>query len=248
MSSRTLFDSLKSERSRTPRPQSRRGSRRRRPADRRLAIESLEDRYMLAAASLRLSDVALLEGNAGTHSAVAIVSLSAPKKHAVTVNYSTAHGDGDRRQRLQGRLRQADLRQGQTSKTIQVPVIGDRLVESDETFFVKLHDAKRAKIANGRGVVTIMDDEPRISISNVSPAGRELRHDAVHLHGQPVGCLRPAGDRQLRHHGRLGQRRQSTTRPPRGHSFSRRARRARRSRSWSTAIGCPGRTRPSSST
>jgi hypothetical protein len=123
---------------------------------------------MLAAASLRLSDVAFLEGNDGTHSAVAVVTLSAPKKHAVTVKYNTAHGDalaGRDFRAVSGKLTFAP---GQTSKSIRVPVIGDWLVESDETFFIKLHDATRAKIADGRGVVAIMDDEPRISISNVS--------------------------------------------------------------------------------
>ena len=122
---------------------------------------------MLAAASLTLSDVALLEGNDGTHSTVAIVSLSAPKKYAVTVKYNTAHGTalaGSDFRAVSGKLTFAP---GQTSKSIRVPVIGDRLVESDETFFIKLHDATRAKIADGRGVVTIMDDEPRLNISDV---------------------------------------------------------------------------------
>jgi len=86
----------------------------------------------------------------------------------VTVNYTTADGTalaGSDYQAASGKLTFAP---GETSKTILVPVIGDRLVEPDETFFVNLNGAQKAQIANGVGVVTIVDDEPRLSINNVS--------------------------------------------------------------------------------
>ena len=45
---------------------------------------------------------------------------------------------------------------------------GDRLVEPDENFFVNLGGAKGVKLVRGQAVVTIMDDEPRISISDAA--------------------------------------------------------------------------------
>src|SRR4029079_7954672 len=57
---------------------------------------------------------------------------------------------------------------GDTSKTVTTPVIGDRLPEANETFFVNLSGPTTAVITEGRGVGTILDDEPRISISDVS--------------------------------------------------------------------------------
>src|SRR5439155_21141461 len=55
------------------------------------------------------------------------------------------------------------------SKTILVPVRGDRVVESDEYFSVQLSNpTKGASIGNGTGVVTIMDNEPRIWINDAS--------------------------------------------------------------------------------
>ena len=119
-------------------------------------------------ASLSVSDVTLIEGNAGTQNAVVTVSLSAPSTKTVTVNYSTANGTasaGSDYQAVSGKLTFAP---GQTSKSILVPVIGDRLGEPNETFFVNLSGAKNATIADGQGVVTIVDDEPRISINDVS--------------------------------------------------------------------------------
>jgi hypothetical protein len=49
-----------------------------------------------------------------------------------------------------------------------VPVVGDRLSEPNETFVVNLSSPTNATIADGQGVGTILDDEPRISISDVS--------------------------------------------------------------------------------
>src|SRR5207249_1166280 len=123
---RTLFDSLKPGRSRTPVQQARRSSPRRRPAAGPLAVEALEDR--LVPASLTVSDATIIEGNAGTTNAVVTVRLSTPSTNIVTVNYSTANGTasaGSDYQAVSGKLTFA---RGETSKSILVPVIGDQLV------------------------------------------------------------------------------------------------------------------------
>src|SRR5262249_6894719 len=55
------------------------------------------------------------------------------------------------------------------SQSIAIAVRGDRLVERDEDFFVRLSNpSKGAMIADGVGMVTIADNEPRVGIS--SPA------------------------------------------------------------------------------
>ena len=51
---------------------------------------------------------------------------------------------------------------------ITVPVNGDRLGEPNESFLVNLSNSTNATIADGSGQGTITDDEPRISISDVS--------------------------------------------------------------------------------
>jgi len=57
---------------------------------------------------------------------------------------------------------------GQTTGTISVLVNGDRLPEANETFAVNLSAATSATIADSQGAGTILDDEPRISISDVT--------------------------------------------------------------------------------
>jgi hypothetical protein len=58
---------------------------------------------------------------------------------------------------------------GQTSKTISVTVNGDRAGEPNETFLVNLGPATAGAVAgDSQGVGTIIDDEPRVSINDVS--------------------------------------------------------------------------------
>jgi large repetitive protein len=163
---RKLFDSLKSGGSRTPIQQARRGPPRRQPAACRLAIEALEDRCVPA--SLTVSDVSILEGNAGTRNALVTVTLTGSSNPTVSVVYSTANGTavaGSDYQAVSGTL---TFTKGVTSKSILVPVIGDTLVESNEAFFVNLKNAKHATIADGQGAVTIVNDDAQISIGDVT--------------------------------------------------------------------------------
>ena len=132
----------------------------------RLSVEALDDRVVPAA--LSVGDAAILEGNDGTRYALVSVTLDAPVKQTVSVNYATADGtatSGSDYQSVSGRLSFAP---GETSKTIAVPVYGDRLGEANESFVVTLGGAQRARIGDGTGVVTVVEDEPRLSIGDAA--------------------------------------------------------------------------------
>jgi hypothetical protein len=125
--------------------------------------------WVLPPPSLSISDVTVSEGNTGTVNAVFTVSLSAAWNQTVTVHYSTADNTattaGNDYQTKSGTLIFAP---GVTTQTITVVVNGDRIGEADESFFVNLDSPTVASIADGQGVGTILDDEPRITISDVS--------------------------------------------------------------------------------
>jgi hypothetical protein len=116
--------------------------------------------------------VTVTEGNAGTRLATFTVSLSSASTEVVTVDYTTidilATGGTDC-QAASGTLTFAP---GETRKTISVVVYGDRLAESNEDFWVRLSNPTKAGLSaddaarQARGL--ILDDEPRISISDVS--------------------------------------------------------------------------------
>jgi hypothetical protein len=48
---------------------------------------------------------------------------------------------------------------GETTKTITISVKGDKTKEADETFFVNLANASGARIDDGQGLGTILDDD-----------------------------------------------------------------------------------------
>ena len=132
----------------------------------RLSVEALDDRIVPAQLTLSVGDATVTEGNEGTTTAAVVVRLQAPSNKTVTVNYSSANGTATAGSDYGAASGTLTFTPGVTSKTIAVPVYGDRLGEHNETFFVNLSGAKGAKIADRQGVVTILDDEPRIRIEN----------------------------------------------------------------------------------
>jgi ELWxxDGT repeat protein len=118
--------------------------------------------------TVRVNDVTVTEGNTGRRAATFTVTLSTASTKPVTVTYATSNGTataGSDYTAISGTL---TIPAGQTTGTITVLVKGDRLGEATETFFVNLSSPTNATIADGQGVGTIVDDEPRISISDVS--------------------------------------------------------------------------------
>jgi hypothetical protein len=118
--------------------------------------------------TIDVGDVTVTEGNSGTKRAAFIVTLSASSAQPVTVAYATAPSPaspGDGYQYGSGTL---VIPAGQTTGTITVQVIGDRRAEWNETFFVNLSNPVNARIGDGQGVGTILDDEPRVSISDAT--------------------------------------------------------------------------------
>jgi probable HAF family extracellular repeat protein len=118
--------------------------------------------------ALTVSDASRQEGNTSTTACTFTVSLSYSSTQNVTVNYATANGSalaGSDYQAASGTLTFAP---GETSKFVTVQVNGDRTGEANETFLVVLSNPTNATIADGSGEGTIIDDEPRVSINDVS--------------------------------------------------------------------------------
>jgi hypothetical protein len=109
------------------------------------------------------------EGNSGTRPFVFTVSLSNAYDEPVALTYATADGNATAGSDYQATSGTLTFATGETTKTITVLVNGDRLVESFyEDFFVDLSGATNAVITFSRGGATILDDEPRISISDAA--------------------------------------------------------------------------------
>lgn len=126
---------------------------------------------------ISVSDASVVEGNQGAVSAIFRVNLSSASTSTVTVAYSTieetatvSYGDFTP---VSGTLMFAP---GETSKTVAVPVQGDTIVESDETFVLILTAAANASLGRSIARATIINDDalpvviPAISVSDPSLA------------------------------------------------------------------------------
>jgi len=121
--------------------------------------------------TLSIDDVSVVEMDRQTVKAMFTVSLSSPATSNVRVHYETADGsandgkpaaeDKDYTRRTGSVL----LPSGTTSKTIEIPVVGDTLDEGDETFTVVLRDANEAPIGDATGQATIVDNDDPVMIS-----------------------------------------------------------------------------------
>ncbi|MHA3772755.1 Calx-beta domain-containing protein [Verrucomicrobiota bacterium sgz303538] len=129
-----------------------------------LPIEPLEARY--APATLTIAPASVLEGDSGTTKLIFTVTLHDASATPVTVDYATEDGtalvsDSDY-EALSGTL---IFGAGETTKTIEVNVLGDVKGEADETFKMKLSNASEG--------VTISTPEVLGTIKN----------DGIHLVG-----------------------------------------------------------------
>jgi Calx-beta domain/FG-GAP-like repeat len=128
----------------------------------------LNDGNWPAVPSITINDVTVTEGNIATTSATFTVRLSTSYNQPVTVIYSTADGTASAGADYQTQSGTLTFAPGETTKIIAVPVNGDRLAEPNETFSVNLSSATNAAIADHQGQGTIVDDDPRVSINDVT--------------------------------------------------------------------------------
>src|SRR5439155_547588 len=118
--------------------------------------------------SVSINDVSVTEGNTGTTSATFTLSLSAASTQDVTVHYQTADGTATAGSDYTAALGDVTIPAGQTSPAVTIAVLGDRLPEPNETFAVNLSSPTNGLISDSQGIGTIIDNEPRISINNVT--------------------------------------------------------------------------------
>ena len=111
------------------------------------------------------------EGHTGSVDLDYTVSLSSVSGKEVTVDYAEGTGGSatagtDYTALTGGTL---TIAAGETSGTVTVSVIGDGLIETDETILMVLSNAKNANIATGTGTGTITNDDGQPSLSIGSP-------------------------------------------------------------------------------
>jgi bacillolysin len=109
--------------------------------------------------AISISDVAVVEGNGGTTSAVLTARLSNPFNLTVSASFATQNGTAAAGTDYVAASGTLTFAPGATTATTSVTVNGDTTVEGNETLFVNLSGPVNGTIGDGQGEVRIMDDE-----------------------------------------------------------------------------------------
>ncbi|MFN8439496.1 MAG: Calx-beta domain-containing protein [Caldilineaceae bacterium] len=131
-------------------------------------IGALESPF--GAAELNVADVSLNEGNSGTTTMSFPITLSTVKGVTVTVEYTVTAGSATSGVDFSGALTGVvAFAPGQISQTVDLQIIGDLLVEKDETVNLTLANPQFATlgIADATGII-LNDDSVTITLANAS--------------------------------------------------------------------------------
>ncbi len=118
--------------------------------------------------NILINDVTITEGDSGTSTATFTLTLSSALGVESSVNYRTEDSAALAGEDFIAKSGTVTIPAGQTSRTFTVSIVGDREAEWVETFTVSLSAATHASIQDGIGTCTILDNEPQISIDDVS--------------------------------------------------------------------------------
>ena len=129
------------------------------------------------------SPAAIAEGDAGSKLLTFTVALSAATSRTVTVNYATLNGTATAGSDYTGVSGVLTFDPAATSRTISVPILGDREIEGTQTFTVVLSGASNATIGTGSATGVIQDDDVNTLPRFTSPSAFRVAEGASTVGG-----------------------------------------------------------------
>jgi uncharacterized repeat protein (TIGR01451 family) len=118
--------------------------------------------------SLSVAGVSVVEGNSGTTPALLKVTLSAASDQIVTVDYATDAETATRDLDYVHAAGTLTFNPGETTKTVQVDIIGDTTPEPDEDIHFLITNPVNAYLAAGMATIKIINDDLGLAISDAS--------------------------------------------------------------------------------
>lgn len=150
--------------------------------------------------TVSVNDVTVGEGDSGTTNAVFTITLSAPSGRTVTVPVATQPITATAGVDYRSVSGQVIFSAGQTVRTVAVAVIGDTIVEPNETFGLNLGTPTNATTSHGQGICTIIDDDSLLLITETN-SQRAIALDSVLFTRDPfpvTNALNFSADRHTR--------------------------------------------------
>lgn len=123
--------------------------------------------------TISINDVSVTEGNAGMKAATFTLTLSGPSVEAIAVRAITTPGTATASTDYNSINTVVIFQPGTVTRTVDVGIIGDTNLESNETFVVNLSDNFGTTISDGEGVGTILDDDTLLALEESGPAPQQ---------------------------------------------------------------------------
>jgi hypothetical protein len=123
--------------------------------------------------SISINDVSLTEGNSGAKAATFTLTLSGPSVEAIAIRAVTTPGTATASSDYNAINLVVTFQPGTVTRTVDVGIIGDTNLESNETFFVDLSEPFGTTVADGQGAGTILDDDTLLMLDDSGPAPQQ---------------------------------------------------------------------------
>ena len=118
---------------------------------------------------ISIRDAKVTEGNRGKKQMKFEVELNNPSTRTVRVNYATVDGSAKSGKDFQNKRGVVTFQPGQRKKTVNIPILGDRVDENNEQFQVKLSRARNGKLSDKTAVGRIIDNDEGVPKDQITP-------------------------------------------------------------------------------
>ncbi|MCP4421496.1 MAG: hypothetical protein GY805_33210, partial [Chloroflexi bacterium] len=112
-----------------------------------------------ATPTLTIADVNVTEGNSGTSSANFVATLSSPSGKQITVDYTTMDETAVSTEDYIAASNTLTFTPGTMAQTFSIDILGDLIIEFDETFTIELSSGSDVIFADSSEQVIITDDD-----------------------------------------------------------------------------------------
>ncbi|MGI9214031.1 MAG: Ig-like domain-containing protein, partial [Methylococcaceae bacterium] len=137
--------------------------------DRLTNIETLlfaDSPYIPGQPRLSVADISLTEGNTASQTTRFILNLSEPAIRPITVSYTTVDNTALANSDYIAKTGSVTFAPGESQQTFPISILGDTLLEANETFLLQLTDVTGADLERTQATATLLNDDlPSIAIS-----------------------------------------------------------------------------------
>ena len=109
--------------------------------------------------TISIDSVSTLEGNVGTHMLTFTLTLDRTARRPISVNVRTVGGSARTPSDFAARNTVVTFAPGEQTATFDVPIVGDRVKERNESFSVRLSRPVNVRIIRGIGTGVIVNDD-----------------------------------------------------------------------------------------